>query len=85
MIYQKANSLTIWGFVLILGIFLPLALTQDWFILGSLLFMYLLSLLAIQHLYDLLNWIDPIVLFTISYVIPFRYGDRALMASMING
>jgi hypothetical protein len=88
---MKWYKFFVWsGVIVAIGTLISIAISQDWFLTAFTLGLYVVLLLILHRIYNLLNWIDPTVLFVVSYVtfigvgIPFiGYYDFVLAPSVL--
>jgi oligosaccharide repeat unit polymerase len=88
---MKWYKFFVWsGVIVAIGTLISIAISQDWFLTAFTLGLYVVLLLILHRIYNLLNWIDPTVLFVVSYVtfigvgIPFiSYYDFVLAPSVL--
>jgi len=88
---MKWYKFFVWSSVIVaIGTLISIAISQGWFLTAFTLGLFVVLLLILHRIYNLLNWIDPTVLFVVSYVtfigvgIPFiGYYDFVLAPSVL--
>jgi len=71
----KQYQFLIWlGTTIAIGTIMPIATSQDWFLTAFILSSCAVLLFILHGIYNLLNWIDPTVLFTVRYVTAIGVG-----------
>jgi oligosaccharide repeat unit polymerase len=87
---MKRYQFLIWaGVAVAIGTLISIATSQEWFLTAFTLGLYAVLLLIFHRIYNLLNWIDPTVLFVVSYVtfigvgIPFTGYYNVVLAPSV--